>query len=66
MTLQLNYQQQSILRVALNTRLQRIESMIGIYKEDNTDSAKTMIENYSQEYKEVENMLFEVRALDNY
>jgi len=66
MILKLNYEQQSILRVALNTRLQRIESMIEIFKEDNTSSAKLMVENYSKEHTDVESMLLEVKAVNNY
>ena len=52
--LEFNDRQISLLKTALDTRLQRINEMIKLFGEDPTDRAKWMEEQYCQEYLDVE------------
>jgi hypothetical protein len=52
--LEFNDHQIGLIRTALDTRLQRIEEMIKLFGDDNTDRAKWMEEQYCKESLDVE------------
>jgi hypothetical protein len=57
MTLELNEDQISLIRISLDTRLQRIDSMIRLFQQDGTERAQWMEKQYSKERFDAQSLL---------